>query len=96
MPTSPTAHAFSLCGIVFIALVLFAPETYAPTLLRQRAATLSKATGKVYRFRGDAAKPLEIAPLFRAALLRPWKFLLEPIVLILSIYVSYPSAQSLT
>lgn len=78
----------SLCGTVFVALVLFAPETYAPTLLRQRAATLSKATGKVYRFRGDAAKPLEVGPLFRAALLRPWRFLLEPIVFILSVYIA--------
>jgi hypothetical protein len=78
----------SLCGVVFIILTLYTPETYAPTLLRQRAQTLSKATGKVYRYRGDAQKPLEVGPLFRAALLRPWRFLLEPIVLILSIYIA--------
>ncbi|BEJ12717.1 hypothetical protein CspHIS471_0211770 [Cutaneotrichosporon sp. HIS471] len=77
-----------LCGVVFVILALFTPETYAPTLLRQRANTLSKATGKVYRYRADAQKPLEIGPLFRAALLRPWRFLLEPIVLILSIYIA--------
>ncbi|TXT05879.1 uncharacterized protein COLE_07199 [Cutaneotrichosporon oleaginosum] len=77
-----------LCGVVFVVLVLFTPETYAPTLLRQRAERLSKATGKVYRYRGDAQKPLEVIPLFRAALLRPWRFLLEPVVLILSIYIS--------
>jgi MFS family permease len=77
------------CGAVFVLLFLFSAETYAPLLLRQRAAKLSKITGKVYRYRADAAKPFNIVNLFKASLIRPWKFLVfEPIVLILSIYVA--------
>lgn len=72
-----------------IILTLFSPETYAPTILRARATRLSKATGKEYRYRPDAKGKLKTIPVFKAALIRPWKFLfLEPIVLILSIYVS--------
>ncbi|CAK9784753.1 putative MFS multidrug transporter [Cutaneotrichosporon oleaginosum] len=77
------------CGFVFVLLFLFSAETYAPLLLRQRADKLSKVTGKVYRYRADAAKPFNIVNLFKASLVRPWKFLiLEPIVLVLSIYVA--------
>ena len=77
------------CGVIFIILIFFASETYASSLLRKRADLLSKLTGRVYRFRADAKKPLDIAAVFKAALLRPWKFLLfEPIVLILSIYIA--------
>ncbi|TXT13248.1 hypothetical protein VHUM_00615 [Vanrija humicola] len=77
------------CFVVLLALVVMSAETYSPLLLRQRATTLSKATGKVYRFRADAAKPLDVKALFIASLARPWKFLfLEPIVLIFSIYIA--------
>ncbi|MDN8980641.1 hypothetical protein Q0P29_14105, partial [Staphylococcus aureus] len=77
------------CFVVFVALIFIAAETYAPLLLRKRADTLSKVTGKVYRFRADAAKPLDVKALFIASLARPWKFLfLEPIVLIFSIYIA--------
>jgi hypothetical protein len=64
------------CGIISIILFLFSPETYAPYLLRKRAATLSQVTGKVYRFRGDAKGLVKVGALFQAALLRPWKFLI--------------------
>jgi MFS family permease len=77
------------CGVICVIIILFSAETYAPLILRQRAATLSKATGKVYRFRADAAKAFDPVVLFKASLVRPWKFLLfEPIVLILSLYVA--------
>lgn len=76
-------------GVIFFVLLFACSETYAPTLLRRRAATLSKATGKVYRFRADAKKPLQISALFKTSLLRPWKFLIfEPIVTILTIYTA--------
>ncbi|WWC68345.1 uncharacterized protein I206_102270 [Kwoniella pini CBS 10737] len=76
-------------GVMLILVAIFGPETYAPVLLRKRAATLSNATGKVYRFRGDAKKPLEIGPLFITCLIRPWKFLwYEPIVTILTVYTA--------
>lgn len=77
------------CGVIFLCLFFGSAETYAPRLLRQRAAKLSKITGKVYRYRADAAKPFSVVNLFKASLIRPWKFLIfEPIVLILSIYVA--------
>lgn len=77
-----------LSGVLLIVGILFAGETYAPTLLRQRAERLSKVTGNVYRFRADAKKPLDVKVVFKASIIRPWKFLfLEPIVAILSIYV---------
>ena len=70
-------------------IALISAETYAPFLLRQRAAQLSKATGKVYRYRADAKQELQVKELFKASLLRPWKFLLfEPIVIVLSIYIA--------
>ncbi|ORY28609.1 multiple drug resistance protein [Naematelia encephala] len=77
------------CGVICLVLLLFSAETYAPQLLRRRAATLSRATGKHYRFRADAKKALVVSELFQASLLRPWKFLIyEPIVLILTIYTA--------
>jgi MFS family permease len=75
------------CGTILAVLIVACPETYAPTLLRWRAEALSKHTGKVYRYRADAKGKLRLAPLFAAALSRPWKFLIyEPIVIILTIY----------
>ena len=77
------------CGVISITLFLFSAETYAPTLLRRRAATLSKATGRVYRFRADAKGTLQVAKIVQSSLIRPWKFLVvEPIVLILTIYTA--------
>lgn len=59
------------------------PETYAPVLLRKRAALLSKATGKVYRSPQDKAKPLQVKQLFLHQLKVPYILLFtEPIVLI--------------
>ncbi|MCJ1285899.1 MFS siderochrome iron transporter 1 [Xylographa opegraphella] len=66
------------------------PETYPPVLLRKRAAALSKATGKVYRSKMElsSTKP-SLRMAFKVALSRPWILLcLEPIVLLLSIYMS--------
>ncbi len=79
------------CGTILAVLILACPETYAPTLLRWRAEALSKRTGKVYRYRADAKGKLRLAPLFAAALSRPWKFLIyEPIVIIMTIYSEHP------
>ncbi|MCJ1438100.1 MFS siderochrome iron transporter 1 [Xylographa pallens] len=66
------------------------PETYPPVLLRKRAAALSKATGKIYRSKMElsSTKP-SLTKAFKVALSRPWILLcLEPIVLLLSIYMS--------
>lgn len=51
------------------------PETYAPTLLRRRAALLQKVTGKVYRAPSDAKGLLSIKALMKTSLSRPWKLL---------------------
>jgi len=65
------------------------PETYAPTLLRERAKLLSKVTGKYYRASVDAKKPLDVKVLVKTSLGRPWILLFrEPIVLAISIYMS--------
>jgi len=81
-----------LSGVLTLMIAFFCAETYAPYLLRQRAAKLSGLTGKVYRYRGDAKKPLDVKALFKSSLLRPWKFLLfEPIVIIMTIYTAVSS-----
>ncbi|EGX92050.1 MFS multidrug transporter, putative [Cordyceps militaris CM01] len=80
--------AFS--GLLWIVGCAVVPETYAPVLLRARAAALSKATGRVYVSSMDAARgPTSLAQSVRVALLRPWTLLFrEPIVLLLSIYMA--------
>ncbi|KAJ4317126.1 Efflux pump fub11 [Fusarium piperis] len=77
-------------GVVWIVNSLLIPETYAPYLLRRRAAALSKATGKVYIAKMDAGRPhTSVATQFKVALLRPWILLFkEPIVLLTSIYMA--------
>ncbi|GAA5862570.1 hypothetical protein JCM3774_001063 [Rhodotorula dairenensis] len=65
------------------------PETYAPVLLRRRAAKLQADTGKVYRSMYDL-HPMFAAPLpvkMKAALLRPFLLLIkEPICLLFALY----------
>ncbi|KAH6610383.1 MFS multidrug transporter [Trichoderma cornu-damae] len=77
-------------GVVWITSSFVYPETYAPVLLRQRAAALSKRTGKVYISRleeGQAVKT--IGSQLRVSLLRPWLLLIkEPIVLLISLYTA--------
>jgi multidrug resistance protein len=80
--------AFS--GLLWILGSLLVPETYAPVLLRKRAAKLSKMTGKVYVSKHDheVGRPT-LAESFKTALSRPWILLFkEPIVLLLSIYMA--------
>jgi multidrug resistance protein len=80
--------AFS--GALWIMGTLLIPETYAPVLLRRRAAKLSQMTGKLYLSRTDADRgKVRIGDAFKTALSRPWILLLkEPIVLLLSIYMA--------
>ncbi|KIH92917.1 hypothetical protein SPBR_02514 [Sporothrix brasiliensis 5110] len=82
-------------GVMTIMGGLVVPETYAPVLLRKRAAALSKHTGKVYVSKLDmhhrvaGAKGPSMAAQFRTALSRPWILLFrEPIVFVLSIYMA--------
>ncbi|GAA5976462.1 hypothetical protein JCM10908_005508 [Rhodotorula pacifica] len=81
--------------VIFSFVMLFAgslnPETYAPVLLRRRAAKLQAETGKVYRSMYDL-HPMFAAPLpvkMKAALLRPFLLLIkEPICALFALYTA--------
>jgi hypothetical protein len=77
-------------GVIWIASSLIYPETYAPVLLRQRAAALSKQTGKIYISKLEEGQPPKtISSQLGVFLLRPWLLLFkEPIVLFISIYMA--------
>ena len=81
-------------GILWIVGSFVIPETYAPVLLRKRAAALSKATGRVYASKLELApdgsrRPPNVAATFKTALSRPWVLLFrEPIVTITSVYMA--------
>ncbi|RDA83480.1 hypothetical protein CP532_7041 [Ophiocordyceps camponoti-leonardi (nom. inval.)] len=77
-------------GILWILNSALCPETYAPFLLRERAAALSRKTGRVYLSKLDAGRPrTSVAAQFKVALSRPWLLLFrEPIVLLTSLYMA--------
>ena len=75
-------------GTLAVIMTLFAAETCGPVLLRQRAKRLSKATGMVYIYRGDTQGVLSTGKVFIRAISSPWKFLLEPIIILLTLYLS--------
>lgn len=77
-------------GVLWLICGIFVPETYAPVLLRKRAAKLSKMTGKVYMTEADfEGGKVDITTAFKTALSRPWLLLFqEPIVLLFSIYMA--------
>ncbi|OKL64306.1 hypothetical protein UA08_00915 [Talaromyces atroroseus] len=80
----------ALSGTLWILGSLLVPETYAPVLLRRRAAKLSQMNGKVYTTRVDLERgKITISHAFKTALSRPWLLLLrEPIVFLLSVYMA--------
>lgn len=77
-------------GTLWIIGSLTIPETYAPVILRRRAAKLSKMTCKVYKSRPEIDNGTKTpGQVFSTALGRPWILLFrEPIVLLLSIYMA--------
>jgi hypothetical protein len=76
-------------GILWIACSLYVPETYAPVLLRRRAAKLSSTTGRVYISKMDLAITTTKAEQVKATLIRPWVLLFtEPIVFLTAIYLA--------
>ncbi|MCO5554307.1 hypothetical protein L7F22_007836 [Adiantum nelumboides] len=80
--------AFFTVAILVVGILIYS-ETYAPVLLRRRAAKLNKATGNHYIPRMDKGKDTSIRSQFSVALSRPWMLLIyEPIVLLLSLYVA--------
>ncbi|KAJ5923975.1 hypothetical protein N7466_008162 [Penicillium verhagenii] len=80
--------AFS--GLLWLCIIFLLPETYAPVLLRRRAAKLSEMTGQVYRSKLDIERgPAPLGKTLKTALSRPWILLFrEPIVLLCSIYMA--------
>ncbi|TXT03810.1 hypothetical protein VHUM_04374 [Vanrija humicola] len=76
-------------GVLALLHLVYLPETYAPVLLRQRANTLSRETGQVYRCVYDAAKPFSTRELIKTQLKVPFILLFtEPIVFVLSLYLA--------
>ncbi|KAB8257498.1 major facilitator superfamily domain-containing protein [Aspergillus pseudonomiae] len=77
-------------GLIWIVESLLVPETYAPLLLRKRAARLTALTGKVHRSKLELERgKVTMTSAFGTALLRPWILLFaEPIVLLLSTYMA--------
>ncbi|KAI1372288.1 MFS general substrate transporter [Hypoxylon crocopeplum] len=77
-------------GTLWLLGAVLVPETYAPVLLRRRAAKLSKMTGKVYISVTDHEQGrVPLGEAFKIALSRPWILLFrEPIVLLMSIYMA--------
>lgn len=77
-------------GVVWIVGSLVIPETYAPVLLRRRAAKLSEMTGQVYLSQLDYDRGKQsFSQTMLTALSRPWILLIrEPIVFLLSLYMA--------
>lgn len=77
-------------GLAWISMAFFVPETYAPVLLRKRAAELSIMTGKHYRSKLDIERGnIPMSNRLRIAFSRPWVLLFsEPIVLLLTFYAA--------
>ncbi|KAJ6112013.1 hypothetical protein N7523_008074 [Penicillium sp. IBT 18751x] len=83
-----TVAAFA--GLLAIITFFTLPETYPPVLLRKRAQRLSAISGRIYRSKLDIEQgKISPAAVLKLALSRPWVLLIsEPIVLLLSIYLS--------
>lgn len=82
-------------GVLFLVGIVLIPETYSPVLLQKRAAKLSKMTGAVYKSRLDVEQGHRTASqVFTKTMVRPWILLfLEPIVLLLSIYMAISKSK---
>ncbi|BFZ63705.1 hypothetical protein YB2330_004837 [Saitoella coloradoensis] len=76
-----------VCGIL---LVFTLPETYGPIILKKKAQKLRKETGNMELYAKIERDDRSVAKVLGVALTRPWKLLLlEPIVLLISIYMSF-------
>ena len=76
-------------GVLWAVCSLYVPETYAPVLLRRRAAKLSELTGKSYISKMDLSITASKAEQIKTTLLRPWVLLFrEPIVFLTAIYLA--------
>lgn len=71
-------------------MAFFVPETYAPVLLRKRAAEMSTITGQCYESKLDIERgKVPMINRLKTAFSRPWVLLFsEPIVLLLTFYAA--------
>lgn len=77
----------AFAGVMWI-IVAFIPETYAPTILRKRAAKLRKETGNQKIMTEQEVTPLSISEIISTHLLRPLKFIVqEPCLMVICSYV---------
>ncbi|KAJ9101080.1 hypothetical protein QFC21_003298 [Naganishia friedmannii] len=80
---------FIFAAVMYLVGIVFLPETYAPVLVRRKAARLDKATSAFHRSKYDTERktPKQVLEI---SLTRPFVFLfLEPIVVLLPINVSF-------
>lgn len=77
-------------GLVWLTVTFTVPETYAPVLLRKRAAKLSQITGHHYRSNLDIEqKGVALRKRLQTVFSRPWILLFtEPIVFLLTFYAA--------
>ncbi|KAJ5146653.1 hypothetical protein N7526_000005 [Penicillium atrosanguineum] len=75
-------------GLVWLTISIAVPETYAPLLLRRRAKTLSRVTGKVYHSKFDLGREKQSTyRLLSNSMSRPLILLFsEPVVQLFSVY----------
>lgn len=73
-----------------ILVAVLVPETYGPLLLKRRAQALTKMTGDVHVSKLMKYEPeMTLRKKLKIAMSRPWLMLFyEPIVLVLTIYLS--------
>lgn len=77
-------------GVVTILGSVLVPETYGPLILRRKAQSLSKESGRVYiSILELKSTNTSATAIFRKALIRPWVLLfLEPIVFLAAAYLA--------
>lgn len=77
----------AFCGFMWI-VVAFIPETFAPVILKRRAARLRKETGNPKIMTEQEAQGLSVSEMMRACLLRPLYFAVtEPVLDLMCFYV---------
>lgn len=77
----------AFCGALWI-LVCLIPETYAPSILKSKAARLRKESGNPKIMTEQEASPLPFLAIVNMHLLRPIKFIVqEPLLMIVCLYI---------
>lgn len=85
-----------LSAVVFVILVIFLPETAAPTLLFYKAKRLRQKTGQsAFVPKGSLTKKhLSTAQVVKLALIKPFEISIkDPAIAFINIYVRFPSSS---